>query len=88
LELSFAENSADELMYGLDWALLGYDALIVSADRAGAVRNGKGWLASTKASDRSVGDKRPVRVYSPEGAIVAMAEYDDSADRWQPQKVF
>jgi tRNA pseudouridine55 synthase len=83
LAKAFADGSADELIFALDEGLLDYDALIVSEQRAQAVRNGIDWTAR-----RAVGGECPVRVYSVEGEILAMANYDAGSGSWHPSKVF
>ncbi|MCL4396581.1 MAG: tRNA pseudouridine(55) synthase TruB [Chloroflexi bacterium] len=85
---AFAKDEASELIFALDEALLDYGALIVGRTRESAVRNGVPWAAGPATSSQVVGDRRPVRVYSVEGEIVAMAEFDSHAGRWQPSKVF
>lgn len=85
---SFAEGRAEELIFAFDHALLRIDAVIVSAERARAVGNGRPWAVAEPTGTRAIGTKGPVRVYSVQGEIVAMATYDSATACWQPSKVF
>ena len=88
LGAAFGSGRAEDLLFALDEALLDYDALVVHPERSRAVTHGLSWAAGEAARARAVGERGPVRVYSVEGEIVAMAEYDRGSGRWQPSKVF
>lgn len=79
-ELAEAGGAWREFLHPLDEALLDLPALVVGPAEAAALRRGQGVAAPE--------GKGWARVYSPEGDIVALAEFDPDGGRWRPRKVF
>lgn len=77
-----AEGRAASYLLPADTALASYPALHLSAEETERVLHGNSIIAHGIAPEASL-----VRVYTSEGAFIAIAEREPGTDRWQPRKV-
>ncbi len=95
ITLDALEDAADrwqELIHPVDWALRAVPALALTPAAAQGVRNGQSFAATDTdahniaANSIAAGEQR--RAYDPDGAFLALVQFDPGPRAWQPIRVF
>jgi tRNA pseudouridine55 synthase len=73
-------------LYPADVALEGYPAIRLDEETAARVRHGNAFGGYD--DETSIGGNRLARVYDSDGRFLAIAEWDEERQVWQPVKVF
>jgi tRNA pseudouridine55 synthase len=87
LEEGFRHGYWERFLYPIDSVLSGWGAVVVDDAAAAAIKNGRPpSLEGAELPDSVPGNR--CRVYTRDGAFLAMLGYDEEKGQWQPEKVF
>jgi tRNA pseudouridine55 synthase len=87
LEEGFCHGYWEQFLYPIDSVLSGWGAVVVDDAAAEAIKNGRPPALEGAELPPSVSGNR-CRVYTRDGAFLAMLCYDAEKGQWQPEKVF
>jgi tRNA pseudouridine55 synthase len=85
LEEAFHYGSWLNLLHPIDEALLDWEAVIVSEEDEGAIRNGRSLRVE---SSETSPDSQRCRAYSLDGCFLAVLRWQEEERLWHPDKVF
>jgi tRNA pseudouridine55 synthase len=85
LEEAFRHEQQDQYLFPMDEALLGWPAIIASAEEKRRIMHGQG----VPGDQPAVSGENPLcRAYDADGQFLAILAYDIAGQQWRPKKVF
>jgi tRNA pseudouridine55 synthase len=75
-------------LHPIDSALQQYPALYLDTATTASVQHGNAFRFPAANTGEPSAPGQPVRVYAPDGQLLAIATWDARQQRWQPEKVF